>query len=80
MARISLEEMKLPKKNDGISENSRATPPVRIKLTIRGIFNFSFFTSLLSTSFSASIASKGMVNSAITRIDATVRNFAYMGT
>ena len=29
---------------------------------------------------SANIASKGMVNSAITSIEATVRNLAYMGT
>ena len=32
MARISLEEIKLSKKADGIRANSRAIPPVRIKL------------------------------------------------
>ena len=29
--------------------------------------------------FSANMASRGMVNSAITRMDETVRNFAYIG-
>ena len=36
--------------------------------------------SVSSTFFRASIASSGMVNSAMTSIDATVRNFAYIGT
>ena len=57
-----------------------ATPAVSTKLTIR-YFIFEESKSGSSTMrFSASMASSGMVNSATTRIDATVRNLAYMGT
>ena len=80
MARNSLEEIKLSKNREGISENSMAIPPVN-RNEIPTYFILGFICSGSSNScFSASIANKGMVNSAITKMEATVRNFAYMGT
>jgi ATP-dependent Lhr-like helicase len=64
----------------GITENNRATTPVRQKL-IPTYFILGLISSGSSKNFfKASIASRGMVNSAITNIDATVRNLAYIGT
>ena len=78
-ARISLDEIKLPN-TDGIRAKSRANPAVRAKEMMR-YFAFVFNSSGSSKIFfSASIASRGMVNSAMTRMEATVRNFAYIGT
>ena len=37
-------------------------------------------SGLVTISFKASIASKGIVNSAMTRMLATVRNLSYIGT
>ena len=65
---------------EGIRENNMATPPVN-KNDMPTYFILGFICSGSSKSFfKASIANKGMVNSAITRIEATVRNLAYMGT
>ena len=58
-------------------------PPVAAKAA-RMAFDCSAFTrgscEAAKTSFSASIAISGMVNSAMTSIDSTARNFAYIGT
>ena len=59
---------------------SRQKPAVRPKLAYT-YFIFSVRISGSSTIFfSAIIARSGMVNSAMTSIDATVRNLAYIGT
>ena len=80
MARISLEEIKLSKNAEGVSEKSMAIPPVN-RNEIPTYFILGFICSGSSNSFfSASIASNGIVNSAITSIEATVRNLAYIGT
>ena len=83
-ARISAWDTKLSKNRVGAMANNAAMPPVSTKLTIS---QFTFlplivvFTQSGSsiTFFNASIPSKGMVNSAITSIEATVRNLAYIG-
>ena len=67
-------------KVDGIIENNMAMPPVRRKL-IPTYFNLGFINSGSSRNFfSAIIAKRGIVNSAMTNIEATVRNLAYIGT
>ena len=54
----------------------------KMKLTIRSrTVTFSLSDcGFCNSSFKASMASSGMVNSAITSMDATVRNLAYIGT
>ena len=80
MACISLWLTKSEKNTFGISENNMAIPPVnKNEMPINFILDFTFSGSSNSV-FSANIASKGMVNSATTSIEATVRNLAYMGT
>ena len=71
--------LKLSKNIEGISENNMVIPPVN-RNEMPTYFILGFICSGSSNNFfSASIANKGMVNSAITRIEATVRNFAYIG-
>ena len=63
----------------GISANSSTIPAVRAN----DVYSHGacFFSNCGSSTifFSASSASRGMVNSAMTSIDDTVRNFAYIG-
>ena len=76
---ISCAEMKSEKKSPGITRNKRQKPAVKPKLMYT---NFNFLFNISGSSiifFNAIIANKGMVNSAITSIDATVRNLAYIG-
>ena len=79
---ISAEEMKLLKNTDGITANSRAIPAVRPKEINKYLLTapVSRLSQILISSLRASMASNGIVNSAITRIEATVRNLAYIGT
>ena len=72
------------KNKPGIRAKRRQKPAVRPKEMKRylggtgvreGLFPYPRIHSL-----SASIAKSGMVNSAMTRMEATVRNLAYMGT
>ena len=75
----SAEEMKSEKKRVGAIANNSAIPPVSAKL-IYTYFILSF--RILGYSvifFKANIAIRGIVNSAMTRIEATVLNFEYMG-
>ena len=75
----SFDDTKSEKNSPGANAKSSAMPPVSATLRYSA-FAFSFSTSGWSnTSFKAIIANSGMVNSAITSIDATVRNFAYIG-
>ena len=68
-----------PKNTLGIRANSKAMPAVSPKLA------YTYFILCVSSSgssiifFKAIIASNGMVNSAMTRMEATVRNLAYSG-
>ena len=74
--------MKELKNIDGISAKSNAIPAVSpndINEYLVISFLFSFIPEL-STSFNDSIARRGIVNSAMTSIEATVRNLAYIGT
>ena len=67
------------KKVVGISAKRAAIPAVNAKLTYT-YFIFRFSKSGSSNSFfNVSTAKNGIVNSAITRMDATVRNFEYIG-
>lgn len=71
--------MKSGKNVCGIKANSRQTPPVNAKDAYSHLaltFNNSG-SSIIR--FNANIPNKGMVNSAMTSMDATVRNFAYIG-
>ena len=78
-ALYSADDMKSLKKRVGARAKRKHAPAVRAKLTITH-FIFLLSVSGSSTSFfNASIASNGMVNSAITSIDATVRNLEYIG-
>ena len=75
----SLLDTNEPKNTLGIRANSKAMPAVSPKLM------YTYFILCVSRSgssiifFKAIIASSGMVNSAMTRIEATVRNLAYSG-
>ena len=66
----------------GASATNVATPAVSSKLAITYLrLLFAVRTSGSSfIFFSIIMANSGMVNSAMTRIEATVRNFAYIGT
>ena len=71
--------MKSGKKTVGMTAKRKHTPAVKARLTTPA-FLFFFRTSGFSdSSLRARIASRGIVNSAITSIDATVLNFAYIG-
>ena len=77
---ISEDEMKDEKNRVGAMANKSDMPPVAPKL----IYNAFLFAKTLFgfsiISFSASIAKSGMVNSATTKMDDTVRNLLYIGT
>ena len=76
MACISPVEIKLLKNRPGITAKSRQMPPVRPKeIQIYLVEGW----GCPINSLSASMANSGMVNSAMTRMEATVRNLAYMG-
>ena len=79
-ARISAEDMKSLKKRVGKRAKSIAIPPVSPKLMYTALMRFVSSDGSSTIFFSASMASNGMVNSAMTRIDATVRNLEYIGT
>ena len=64
----------------GATAKRKATPPVSRKLPTNAFRCSRRTCGRESTSRSAIMASSGMVNSAITRMDATVRNLAYIGT
>ena len=74
-ADISLVEMKLSKNIVGKRAMSRQMPPVRAKERMR----YFLAVRTAKNSRKASMARRGMVNSAMTRMEATVRNFAYIG-
>ena len=81
-AAISCVVIKPEKKAPGATAKINATPAVSTKVAItppRFSFNFSV-SGLLKISFKAKIANKGMVNSAITRMEDTARNLLYIGT
>ena len=64
----------------GATVSSRATPAVSARL-MPNAFLFAFhIPGSSNTRFKAKIASRGMVNSAMTRMDDTARNLLYIGT
>ena len=89
MACSSLELTKLEKNALGMSANNRQAPPMRTKAMSSEVLSERRFPApvcwaagccpLAIHCLSASMASRGMVNSAMTSMDATVRNLAYMG-
>ncbi len=79
-ALISADEMNDEKHSRGATAKRSATPPVSRKLTRSGLNCSRMICGRRNTSRSAIMASRGMVNSAITRMDDTVRNLEYMGT
>ena len=80
MEASSVDDTKSEKNTEGISANSKAMPPVSTKLA------YTYFIFVVNSSgssvilFKAIIANSGIVNSATTKMDATVRNLAYIGT
>ena len=66
----------------GATAKMSATPAVSTNAAITPLQFFSCFSisGLLKISFKAKIANKGIVNSAITRIEDTARNLLYIGT
>ena len=79
---ISCAVIKLEKKAPGATAKMNATPAVSTNAAITPLQFFSCFSisGLLKISFKAKIANKGIVNSAITRIEDTARNLLYIGT
>ena len=68
------------KKSFGTKANKRAKPPVKAKLIRKSLRRSCNSFRVDTTSFKASIANKGMVNSAMTRMEDTARNLLYIGT
>ena len=68
------------KKTFGSTANNSAKPPVNPKLIKKSFLRSFMIAGVATTSFKASIANKGMVNSAITRMEDTARNLLYIGT
>ena len=64
----------------GSTANNNAKPPVSPKLIKKSFLRSFIIAGVETTSFKASIANKGMVNSAITRMEDTARNLLYIGT
>ena len=65
-----------PKNTPGIRANSKAMPAVSPKLAYTYLMLWVSRSGSSMIFFNAIMASNGMVNSAMTRIDATVRNLA----
>ena len=80
IAAISEEEMKSVKNAPGMSAKSRHTPAVRTKLMSTNLILRVRMSGSSTIFLSASMASSGMVNSAITSMEATVLNLEYIGT
>ena len=63
----------------GAMTSSRATPAVSAKLMAKAFLFVFHMPGSSNTRFRAKIASRGMVNSAMTRMDDTARNLLYIG-